>query len=439
MKKTDWQPVLTGAAAEAAWQAIEAIAEELPRAAGWNPTEESPGLTAEQTVAWRSSLASGAAGEALFYAYLSLHHERHGGADVASRHAERALALLDRAFEGVAEVPMSESLYAGFPGVAWVAAHLSGRLFSEDGDDGNADVDAALLPSLAHSPWRGEFDLMHGLVGLGIYALERLPAASGRDCLAAVVERLAERAQPEPEGITWFSPPESLPTYQAEAFPQGLYNLGASHGSPGVVALLGAAVEAGVAAEQAKALLAGAFPWLLARRHADKHFCFTHFHHPGAESWGSRLAWCYGDPGVAAALWVAARGAGDPDWQAAALEVGRSAAARGEDTAGIRDAGLCHGAGGIGHVFQRLYHDTGDAQFADAARFWLERALAYREPGVGVGGFRSWASDVDSVQDWRDDPGFLEGAAGVGLALLAGVSPVDPEWDRAFLLSLRKG
>lgn len=435
MKKSDWRPVLTGEAAEAAWEAIEAIARELPGTVGWNPANDA--LPEDQAIAWRSSLASGAAGEALFYAYLSLHHERTGDEEKARVHAEQALALLDRAFEGVAGVPMSESLYAGFPGVAWVAAHLNGRLYAEEGEDGNAEVDAALLPSLSHSPWRGEFDLMHGLAGLGVYALERLPADSGRDCLAAVVERLAERAQTEPEGITWFSPPETLPAYQAEAYPQGLYNLGASHGAPGVVALLGAAVHAGVNAERARRLLDGSFPWLLSHRQTGRSFCFTHFHSPGKESWGSRLAWCYGDPGVAGALWVAARGAGVPAWQEAALEVALAAAARDEETSGIRDAGLCHGAGGLGHLFQRFFAETGDERFREAARFWLERALGFREPGLGVGGFRSWASDSESVQDWRSDPGFLEGAAGVGLALLAGVSPVEPEWDRAFLLSLR--
>jgi lantibiotic biosynthesis protein len=34
---------------------------------------------------------------------------------------------------------------------------------------------------------------------------------------------------------------------------------------------------------------------------------------------------------------------------------------------------------------------------------------------------------------WTGDPGFLTGAAGIGLALLAAVSPVEPEWDRLLL------
>jgi hypothetical protein len=34
------------------------------------------------------------------------------------------------------------------------------------------------------------------------------------------------------------------------------------------------------------------------------------------------------------------------------------------------------------------------------------------------------------------DPGFLTGAAGIGLALLAATSPVEPAWDRVLLASV---
>jgi lantibiotic modifying enzyme len=431
----DWQPLLTGASADAAWQAVEAIAADLSADAGWSPEAEG-GLTPEQQTSWEASLAAGAAGQALFFAYLSAHHERHGEAGRAADLSALALERLDRAFEGVATVPMSESFYAGFPGVAWVAAHLEGRLFSDE-DDGNAEVDAALLPSLSHVPWRGEYDLMHGLAGLGVYALERLPIESGARCLEAVVDRLAERATPVPGGMAWFSPPESLPEYQRELFPDGMYNLGASHGAPGVAAFLGAAAAAG--ADRARPLLREVFAWLETRRARDApDWHFPHFYHPDIQQLGSRVAWCYGDPGVAAALLVAARGAGEPAWEELALAVGRTAASRRDDKAGVRDAGLCHGAGGLGHLFQRMAQTSGDPQLADAARFWLERALELRRPGLGIGGYRSWASGAGETQDWRDDAGFLEGAAGVGLALLGAVSPVDPEWDRAFLMSLRR-
>jgi hypothetical protein len=35
------------------------------------------------------------------------------------------------------------------------------------------------------------------------------------------------------------------------------------------------------------------------------------------------------------------------------------------------------------------------------------------------------------------NPSFLEGSVGIALALLAAVSPKDPEWDRLLLLSGR--
>ena len=37
---------------------------------------------------------------------------------------------------------------------------------------------------------------------------------------------------------------------------------------------------------------------------------------------------------------------------------------------------------------------------------------------------------------WRDEPGFLTGAAGIGLALLAALFPVEPAWDRVLLASI---
>ena len=50
------------------------------------------------------------------------------------------------------------------------------------------------------------------------------------------------------------------------------------------------------------------------------------------------------------------------------------------------DSGLCHGAAGVGHLFNRLYQASGDPALAEAARFWFDRALAQYQPGEGIGG-----------------------------------------------------
>lgn len=423
---TSWRPLLSGDLADRALEAVHSIAEDILARPDWiNPRFAEDAFEGP----WRAGLASGFAGRALFFGYLALHTGEERWADIA-------LECLDKAGESVASFPMTESLYSGFPGIAWVGDHFRGQLFDGDPDE-NREVDEALLSAFEHPDWPGEYDLINGLVGLGIYGLEGLPRPTAMACLEKVVSRLAERARNEPEGAAWFSPPERLPEHQRAEQPEGLFNLGLSHGAAGVVAVLGAASGAGVAG--ARPLLDRAMAWLLARRlPADRESCFPHFYVPGSEPGISRVAWCYGDPGMAVALQVAARGAGVPEWERIAVEVARSAASRSEASARAQDAGLCHGTVGVAHIFHRMHCLTGDQVLADTALTWYERTLRYRQPGLGFGGFRAWSTGGDEQLDWREDPGFLEGSAGIGLGLLAAISPVDPGWDRIFLESIRE-
>jgi lantibiotic modifying enzyme len=428
-----WRPLLEGSLAAQAREAVEEVAAAVTAPAAWIPES----LTDTTRVTWRAGIAAGAAGKALFFTYLALDRESGTAAGAAGGMAdpsETALTLLDQASEALAEVPMGEGLFTGFPGIAWANDHLRGRLYESEGDDANREIDEALIELLSHPRPRAEYDLINGLVGIGAYALEGLPRPTAARCLELAVERLADKAEHGPDGIAWFSPPEALSPYQTEVYTKGLYNLGASHGMPGIVAVLGGACRAGVAEERARPLLEGAVAWLLRRRQpADADFCFPHFYHPEVESAMCRTAWCYGDPGVAATLLAAARGAGVAAWEEPAMEAALSAAARAEDKSRIRDAGLCHGAAGIAHLFNRMYQATGEEKLAEAARFWYGWTLRFRQPGQGVAGFRSWSTDGEGNEDWRSDPGFLEGAAGIGLSLLAAISPVEPEWDRLLL------
>ena len=62
-----------------------------------------------------------------------------------------------------------------------------------------------------------------------------------------------------------------------------------------------------------------------------------------------------------------------------------------------------------------------------------------RAEGEGIAGFRAWEVNPSGGASWRTDPGFLEGAAGIGLALLGALSTVEPAWDRMLLVSLPPG
>jgi hypothetical protein len=331
---------------------------------------------------------------------------------------------------------MSAGLYQGFVGIAWAAEHVN-KLLTTAEDNPTEAVDEALPEYLDHSPWSRDYDLINGLVGVGVYALERLPRPGAAAYLERVIDRLAERAERSRGGITWHTPAELLISEQRVQYPRGYYNLGVAHGVPGVIALLGAACAAGVALAKARPLLRGAVSWLVRQQlPARAGSRFPSLLAAGIEPEASRLAWCYGDAGVAVALLSAARGLEEPAWEQEALAIARAAAARPADTAGVRDAGLCHGAAGLGHLFNRLFHAVGDPCFAQAARFWFTRCLEMRKPGRGVAGFSRHWPGPDGVDFWLKDPGLLTGATGIALALLAAITDIEPQWDRVLLATI---
>src|SRR6185295_11637928 len=206
------------------------------------------------------------------------------------------------------------------------------------------------------SPWPGEYDLISGLVGLAVYGLERAPRPSALEVLGRIVERLDERSVAHGPGITWFTEPTFLPQWQRDLYPNGYYNLGVAHGMPAVLAVLAAIHRAGVETERCRRLVEGGMAWLLARRNAPgSGACFGTMYtdDQADEPQSSRLAWCYGDPGVAANLLLVSRFMERPDWEEIAVEVGRSCTRRAVEESGVRDAGVCHGSAGLVHLFNR--------------------------------------------------------------------------------------
>lgn len=418
-----WQPILEDSLKHRAQESVYAILDALSMR--------------QRELMNDHSLAGGLAGLAILHGYAarmqaeSLHHnvaKTGGGQD----HVASTRSCLQRATAHAAEHPGSASLYGGLAGVGWALAHLQDRVTGVDCADELAEIDQAILEHLEQSPWPQTYDLVDGLVGFGVYALER-GLSAGAACLERVIDRLAEMAEDRPDGITWVSHQEWLPLEYRKRYPVRHYNLGLAHGVPGVVALLGCACTAGVAVAKARTLLEGTVRWLLARQMPQGFPSGISAEHGGRPA---RLAWCYGDPGVAAALLWASRCVAEPDWEREALAIARRAAGRPAEQSGVVDAGLCHGAAGLGHLFNRMFQATGETCLAEATRFWFERTLEMQRPGRGVGGYEAWEPDEKEQTTWAADPGLLTGAAGIALALAAAISPIEPAWDRMLLVSV---
>jgi hypothetical protein len=178
--------------------------------------------------------------------------------------------------------------------------------------------------------------------------------------------------------------------------------------------------------------------WLLAQQLApDLPACFPSAIAPELQAGPSRTAWCYGDPGIARALHLAAVGANRPAWREEALAIMRKAARRPPEDSGVVDAGLCHGSAGLVVLFHRMYQATGADEMAEAGRYWVRRTLKFRRPG-GVAGYFSRTGTTESGEEQLiGEHGLVTGAAGIALALLSAAAPVEPAWDRALLVSAR--
>ena len=274
----------------------------------------------------------------------------------------------------LATQPLTSSLYAGFPGIAW-AVELVDRLLGAGGEDRNGDIDEALTSLLRRYPGQAPYDLVQGLTGLGVYALARWPRPAAAQCILGVVEQLARQARHDRDGVYWWTPP-TWNGLQRERYQPGGVDLGVAHGIAGIIPFLARVHRLGLAQQTVRPLLDGAVGWLLAHMvdtaSGPTVPCFVA---DGVEPGPARSAWCYGDPGVAAALLLAARDVGEPAWAAVATALAMRAAIRPPDQTGVVDAGLCHGSAGLAHLFNRMYQMTAEPALADAARFWVERTL----------------------------------------------------------------
>lgn len=363
----------------------------------------------------------------------------YGHAGVALLHGYRARTGDERALDaaadslGAAAAMFAEErapwLAGGFTGVAFAIAHLADLV--ETDDDTLPDLDAAIANVVDRDPWPFHWELMVGLLGLGVYGLERAASETGRAIVERTAGHLADLADRAPGRASWRVRGGDYPAAMLAANPDGFQYLGTAYGVLGAIAFLADARRAGVGGDPS--LLADAVAWV---RALDRPAAPHRFPSYIAAAWNEEepmsRGWCAGDLAVGAALVSAGLAAGESAWVEHGVEVAAHGARTGE-TPG--DLSLCHGAVGHGHLLNRLAQATGSSELAELARAAYRRALGARVSGAGIGGFSEIARGPRS-SDPAFAPSLQLGATGVALGLLAATTTVPPDWDRAFLMAL---
>jgi len=373
--------------------------------------------------------ASVAADCALLFTYLGLWRS-------STEYDTLVSAYLDQATTHSSAGPTSAALLGGTAGIGWTIRHVA-ALLGAPADDVLSDLDQHLVDSLRRDNWGGNFDLVGGLVGLGVYFSES-GDSNAREALGLIVDQLAVEAEVGPDGLVFWRSrllPDGSVLQPHEVRTKGSLNLGVAHGIPGVIGFLSIAAAMGIRAPKATTLLAGSLRWLkMARRPLGSPTAFAHFLDPGFADANSRSAWCYGDLGIAGVLLQVGIEQRSDDVFELARSTLDACLGRPLAIAGVRDSGVCHGALGCAHIFARAFFATGIERYAEEARQWAKRVSGLLVPGRGIAGYAMSRAERKAHLE-RGDVDFLTGAVGCALVLLSLATPTRPEWDRLLLLS----
>jgi lantibiotic modifying enzyme len=423
-----WKAILSGADADIATSAISEIAKALSGdfESDWYPLDA--GL--EERSILRLTLAHGLAGWAVFFAYLHLAHGR-----VSDR--QRAVDLIVRTVDSANEITMNPSLLEGITGIAWAVEHLKRIGVNVDDVEIDGEVDDYVLSVLDTSV--PEYpEVAGGAAGIGIYALERFPCGRSAEILLNVITVIRRMAVQRGDVAWWYVGSKMVAARNRQKAPDGYWDLGMAHGNAGIALFLVSVLER-IPDRSLEELVRSSIRFLEAQELApEAQSRFPSVVLPGLDAQEpSRLGWCYGDLAIATLFVRAGRLLSDQRLFERGLSLAFDCAAREPRRFGVVDECLCHGAAGIGHILRRLTAD--DNRLGAFSRRWLRLATLAQTRDIGIAGYQFSYDAVDfdgSIpHTWSKNPGLLLGPAGVGLALLAAVSEVAPQWDALFLLS----
>ncbi|NUR93026.1 MAG: lanthionine synthetase C family protein [Nonomuraea sp.] len=383
------------------------------------------------------SLTDGYPAVALLYAELA--HAEPGYRRVAHAHLSHAAAQASQArvaglYTGHVALAFAASRAARPGEYATVLTSIDGHLAAQV--PARLRLERERVEAGRAGPPFAAYDVIGGVTGVGRHLLDR-DTEIARTTLEEILAYLVALTRPVAGLPGWWVPHTPYGEQPDEYGGHG--NLGLAHGVPGPLALLALAWQAGVRVpgqDEAMARIAG---WMHDWHRVDEGGAYW----PGwvrradldggsADLPRSRTAWCYGVPGAARALQLAGMALDRQDWRRSAVEALRGTLSLPDERHGAHDAGLCHGWAGLLHLTRLVARDAEDAELARVADRLAERALDLYDPQAPFGFRAATQHEGETV----DLPGFLEGAAGIALALHAYAGDGQPAtvWDAALLV-----
>lgn len=334
------------------------------------------------------------------------------------------ISYVEKLLNNFGESVKSHTFCDGFSGILYLFEFLKEEnLLCVDYEESQSIIENYVIFSMDRDIRDNKYDFLHGALGCGLYFFKK----ENNKQIQRIINFLQDISEPDVKNkiIRWKS-------VLNEDGKKG-YNIALSHGMASIVLFLSHVIEKGKKDKVVYELLQGGINYILSQELNTNEFG-SFFPSQSAENGEpvseSRLAWCYGDLGVAYSLWHAGKVIGDEILKKKALDIFTYSTKRQlvKDTAVI-DAGLCHGSAGVAMIFRRMYLETGDDVFSKATDFWIERTLAHARFNDGLVGYKTYI-----YKKWESDFSLLSGISGIGLILLSYIENDNQPWDKMFLL-----
>lgn len=225
-------------------------------------------------------------------------------------------------------------------------------------------------------------------------------------------------------------------------FPNGCFDLGMAHGITGCLAALSKAHMQGIWVEGQKEAIRGIAAWLKGQFWESDETVgawpsCSPFYPKGAETNISLRfvdGWCYGSPGVANALFLAAIALRDDELSDFAIQSMLGVCRRVLTTDHTRCLSLCHGLGGLLTMIHHFYLRSHHPLFQKTTENIAKRIIASYHP-TNPFGFKALVETTDGSHIAIDNPGLLDGAVGTVLSLLSYCSNTPRSWTQIFLIA----
>ena len=330
------------------------------------------------------------------------------------------MELLSMAVENPTQNGTSSSLFSGVAGVGWVIQHLINIDFMDQ--EMNSQLkhwDELIFESMMDDLSVGNYDLMHGAIGKGIYFIERQVGQAGfTEQIEKLTKGILQLAHHSSQGIYW----------TLNGSPD-VINIGMAHGMVSIMRFLGEIYKLNLEQEACKEAIQGAFDWLWSNElsGATSKFSAGYKLRDTQNNVPSQLFWCHGDLSILLTLaWMKHH---TPELlrdiehkkfnELVIFESNRDLFSSGiKQLNGKINTSVCHGLPGVKHIFHQISQVSTHQVAKDASKYWLKLLIEQYQKEQGkttnqlIEAQNSSASSLTSIHG---------GLAGIAMVLLRDV------------------